>query len=120
MDTKQEEEIRQAWRSIDFVGSFSGLTTFREALRHEKGIKISKDRLFQIMKSDPDFIHETRKVRRVKERRHYNIYGYGKMFQRPGSIPPPLQLKAKNILGLSGSYVRSLSNCGVISFNINK
>ncbi len=81
MDKEKEDDIKSAWRDLSFPGSFSGLSTFRQALLHEKGIKISRKQLFDLMKSDSDFIQETRKVRKVKERRHYNTYGVGQLMQ---------------------------------------
>ncbi len=80
-ESEFEREIIQYWRDETFPGSYSGLTTFQACLELEKGIKLSRQRLLQILRKDPDFLSETRVTRRKIKRRPMTVYGYGILFQ---------------------------------------
>ncbi len=75
------EAIRKLWRNPQFSGSFAGLANFKAALKFEKNIDISTEKLFQILKQDRNYILEMRKVKKVTKRRPMNIHGYGVLFQ---------------------------------------
>ena len=86
MNSEEEKKIRELWQTPSFSGSFSGLSNFQHALYLEKGIKISIPKLFSIMKSVPDFIIETHKVRHKIARRKMITHGYGDVFQAGNRI----------------------------------
>ena len=72
---KVRETILSLWRDKDFSGSFAGLNTFGNALRTEKNINISNNSLLQILRSDPDFLLETKKIQKRFPRRKMNVHG---------------------------------------------
>lgn len=76
----QKETIIALWRDPKFVGSFSGIATFQDALKHEKNIIINYHDLFEIMRHEPDFITTTQPIRKFP-RRTWDIHGYGTVWQ---------------------------------------
>ena len=56
-----DAELIALWKNPKFSGSYSGITNFRAALAIEKNIHISKARLFNIFRKDPDLLLETKK-----------------------------------------------------------
>ncbi len=63
------------------TGAFSGLENFRMSLNYEKGIQLSRNELFEIMRHDRDFLLETKKIRRTIKRRKMITHGYGSVWQ---------------------------------------
>ena len=45
MDNKTRNTIKKLWTDPGFSGSFTGYTTFANALHHEKGLEVSKKRI---------------------------------------------------------------------------
>ncbi len=78
---KIRETILSLWRDKDFSGSFAGLSTFGNALRTEKNINISNNELLQILRSDADFLLETRKIKKTFPRRKMNVHGVFSLWQ---------------------------------------
>ena len=72
-------KIIKLWKTPSFSGSASGLSTFQDALK-EKGIKISYNQLYVIMRDVPDYITTTRPIRRYP-RRKMIVHGYGNLWQ---------------------------------------
>ena len=85
-----EEQIRKLWRTPSFPGSFAGIATMQAALEHEKGQKVSQKRLFEIMRQDPDFVLEMKKVRKTFERRKLLVHGVGVIWQSDVAFLPPI------------------------------
>ncbi len=77
MEKKEADEIRRLWRDPKFSGSFSGLANFQLLLKLDKGIDISREKLFNILKEDRNYILEMRKIKKITTRRQMNIHGYG-------------------------------------------
>ena len=71
-----DEQIRDLWRSPEFSGAFSGLLNFMHALNIQYNLNISRNKLFQIMKKDPEFSLETFHVKKRFPRRPYKVHGY--------------------------------------------
>ncbi len=78
---KLKETILALWRDKDFSASFAGLETFGNALRTEKNISISNNALLEILRSDPDFLLETRKIKKKFPRRKMNVHGAFSLWQ---------------------------------------
>ena len=76
-----EDEIRQLWNNPKFSGAFSGINNFQACLEMEKGVKLSKHRLFTIMRKDPNFLVESRKIYRTFPRRRIKVHGVGQVWQ---------------------------------------
>ena len=74
-----KNKIIKLWKTPSFSGSSSGLSTFQDALQ-EKGIKISYNKLYALMKDVPDYITSTRPIRRYP-RRKMQVHGYGDLWQ---------------------------------------
>ena len=55
------EEIIKLWKDKSFSGSYAGLGTFHNALKIEKNIDIPQHKLLDILRSDEDFLLETKK-----------------------------------------------------------
>ncbi len=85
------ENIRKWWKDPKFSGSYAGISTLQAALEHEKGIKISRRKLFTIMRQDSTYVLETRQYRKRFERRPLRVYGYGKLWQADIAILFPQQ-----------------------------
>ena len=49
MDNKTRNTIKKLWTDPGFSGSFTGYTTFANALHHEKGLEVSKKELIKIL-----------------------------------------------------------------------
>ncbi len=75
------EEIKALWRDPSFCGSFSGINNFQACLQLEKGISVSKQKLFHILRQDNDFVLELKKIRKKFSRRHMNVHGVGQIWQ---------------------------------------
>jgi hypothetical protein len=78
-DSASAEKIRSLWKDPTFVGSFTGLSTFLEAL-HEKNINVSYRQLFHIMKNVPEYVTTTRPRRKFPTRK-MSVHGYGALWQ---------------------------------------
>ncbi len=76
-----EEEIRKLWRTPSFSGSFSGVRNFQAALHFEKGIQKSREELLHILRKDPNFVLETKKIRKSFPRRPIMVHGVGRLWQ---------------------------------------
>ena len=76
-----DEEVLQLWRNPEFSGAFTGLSTFKSALEYEKNIKISRKKLFDILRRDKNFLLETKKIQKVPVRRKTIQHGYGTKFE---------------------------------------
>ncbi len=77
---KLAKKIRLLWRTPSFPGSFSGLSNFALALKG-KNIQLTKHEVFDIMKTDQDFILETKKKRKRFQRRKLMVHGFGNIWQ---------------------------------------
>ncbi len=75
------EEIQKLWRDPKFPGSYSGLANFQAVLKLDKGINISKEKLYEILSKDRNYILEMRKVKKKFKRRPMNTHGYGILWQ---------------------------------------
>ena len=83
-----ENEIRQLWKDPDFSGSFSGLLTFQNQLRHEKNINLSLRQLRHIMRSEPDYVqHITHRIHFPT--REYSVHGFLSLVQADLTQPKP-------------------------------
>ena len=82
------EEIRKLWRTKTFPGAFSGLANFKVALATNKNIQISSKQLFSIMKTDEDFILETKRRRKRFNRRKLIVHGFATVWQSDVGIMP--------------------------------
>ncbi len=78
---KLQEKNRKLWRTPNFPGAFTGLTTFRAALALNKSIHVNRTDLFHIMRSDEDFILETKRRRKVFKRRKLFVHGFSSIWQ---------------------------------------
>ena len=76
----KNDQILALWRDPKFAGSFSGLSTFQDALRNDKNINISYSDLLNIFKHEADFITTTRPIRNFRRRR-MDVHGYGSVWQ---------------------------------------
>jgi len=77
---KEKEDIINLWRNPSFHGSFSGLTNFQSALKYDKNIVVSRNELLTIMQEVPEFIIESKRIRKFP-RRKVIVHGYAKTFQ---------------------------------------
>ncbi len=76
-----EDDIKKLWKDTKFCGAFSGITNFQSCLEMEKGVRLSKNKLFSILRKDPDFLIESRKVRKRFPRRRLLVHGVGQVWQ---------------------------------------
>ena len=74
-----KNKIVKLWKTPTFSGSSTGLSTFQDALK-EKGINISYNKLYAIMREVPDYITSTRPVRRYP-RRTMKVHGFCDLWQ---------------------------------------
>ena len=74
------KEIREKWEDDKFPESFSGITTFRNALKAELNYSISLSKLRKIMRDSPQFLDSIRKIKKFK-RRHLQLSGNLQLFQ---------------------------------------
>ncbi len=79
--TLNEQDIRKLWKEPKFCGAFSGINNFQACLKMEKGIHMSKNKLFQILRKDPDFLIESRRVYKTFPRRRLVVHGVGQVWQ---------------------------------------
>ncbi len=82
------EEIHNLWRNPKFSGAFSGIRTFKSCLALEKNINIPEKKLFDIMRKDPDFVLEMKKIRKTFVRRPLRLHGVGLLWQADLAIMP--------------------------------
>lgn len=73
-------EIRKLWQNDDFYQSFTGLGTFRDALRTERNYNISLHRLKDIMNKSTAYLDWLRRPNRFK-RRTLQTDGYLQLMQ---------------------------------------
>ena len=59
------EKILQLWRTPSFSASFGGISNLQLALKLEKHIDITRQQLLDIMHSDPDFVIESQKMKKI-------------------------------------------------------
>ncbi len=85
------EKVQNLWKDPKFSGSYAGISTLQAALEHEKGIKISRRKLFEIMRENSGYILETRQYRKRFVRRPLRVYGYGALWQSDVAILFPQQ-----------------------------
>ncbi len=78
---KLRKSILELWRDKNFSGSFAGLNTFGNALRTEKNINIPNNTLLQILRSDEDFLIESKKIKKRFPRRQMNVHGVFALWQ---------------------------------------
>ena len=72
--------IRKLWQDPTFSGSFTGLLTFKNELKAQKGIIATDKELRSILSSIPQYLqNSTRK--RTFPRRPYYIHGYLSLVQ---------------------------------------
>ena len=76
-----DEELIELWKDPKFSGCYSGVANFQSALEFEKQIKVSKKKLFQVLRRDPDFSMESRRIKKVAQRRRMVVHGFGQVFQ---------------------------------------
>ncbi len=81
VDSDFKEKIEELWRDPKFPGSFSGLENFRNSLKYEKNIIVSRKALYNILSKDRNYILEMRKVKKRFKRRAMNIHGFGILWQ---------------------------------------
>ncbi len=84
-----EDQIRALWRQPSFCGSFSGINNFQNCLETEKNIKLSKAKLFSILRKDQDFVMESRKSQKTFPRRKFMVHGVGQVWQADLGIMYP-------------------------------
>ncbi len=76
-----DEEIRKLWRNPAFSGSYSGIRNFQAVLGLEKGVHKSKNDLFRILREDPQFVLEMKRVRKTFPRRKTMVHGVGRLWE---------------------------------------
>ena len=76
-----DDKIRELWQDTKFCGAFSGINNFQACLEMEKGVKLSKNKLFAILRENPNFLIESRKVRKTFPRRRMLVHGVGQVWQ---------------------------------------
>lgn len=86
-----EDEIRKLWRNPAFSGSFSGIANFQSCLEMEKNIKMSKHRLFAILRKDPEYLLDARKKSKTFPRRRLFVHGVGQVWQADLAIMFPME-----------------------------
>lgn len=79
-DNFSPDDIRKLWKDTNFFASFTGLSTFRDALETEKGIEISMRRLKDIMNESPAYLDSIRRPKRF-ERRKLQVDGFNELIQ---------------------------------------
>lgn len=88
-------KIVALWSDPTFSGSFTGASTFREALAREKKIHIGYGELLQLLGRIPKYV-ETLRPRRHFKRRPIHVHGYGVLFQADLAEMPPLKKAGHN------------------------
>ncbi len=76
-----DEKLISLWKDPNFCGSFSGLNNFHAALAAAENIHIPKEKLFSILRQDPDILLETKKRLKKIPRRHMILHGVGILWQ---------------------------------------
>jgi len=67
-------------KSIKNVGSFSGVKTFRDFLYSEKNELISEKRIYNILKTDENYIVQMRPAKNFNLRK-YDVRSFGNLVQ---------------------------------------
>ena len=75
------DNIRKLWKDKSFSGSYSGIQNFRNSIEFEKGIKLSPNKIFQILREDPDILLELHHFRKRFKRREFIVHGVNKTWQ---------------------------------------
>jgi len=65
-----------------YKGSFSGVKTFRDFLYSEKNVLVPEKKLYNILKTDENFIVQMRPAKNFKLRR-YDVRSFGNLVQEP-------------------------------------
>ena len=63
------KRIRKLWEDPNFAESFSGVTTFRNALEEKYNFPISITKLRDILRESPQFLDSVRRIKKFKRRR---------------------------------------------------
>lgn len=74
------EEILELYRNPNFGGSFSGVRVFRDYIFAEKNELVSLKRLYDVLKTDRNYLMHMKPVRSFP-RRPYHVNGFGDIVQ---------------------------------------
>ena len=73
-------KIIKLWQDPNFAESFSGITTFKNALEAKKNFRISLTKLREILRESPQFMDSIRRIKKYKRRR-LQLSGNGQLAQ---------------------------------------
>lgn len=73
-----DQKILQLYQDPSFYGSFSGVKNFQHFLFTDYGYHISSDRLYNLLKTLPNYIYNLRPKRKFPTR-SYQIDSFGKL-----------------------------------------
>lgn len=76
MATISDEEILRLYKDPEFSGSFSGVKNLKHFIKTDRGIDVSEQRLYNVLKTLPDYIYQLRPVRKYPTR-NYDIHSFG-------------------------------------------
>lgn len=76
----EDSEIKKLWEDENFIGSFSGLKTFKALLFTTYGVNIPLKRLKSIIEDIPSYVARLKPPKKFPTR-SYNIYGFTKLLQ---------------------------------------
>lgn len=75
-----DEDILKLYNDPAFDGSFSGIKTFRDFLYSEKHELISEKRLYNIIKTDKNYLLHMKPIRKFPQR-PYDVRSFGNCVQ---------------------------------------
>lgn len=75
-----DQDIIKLYNDKNFSGAFSGINNLQIALKTDLGETVSKQRLYNILKTVPDYVMNLKPATSFS-RRPYDVDSYGKLVQ---------------------------------------
>lgn len=87
LSKRLSKQLHDLWENRNFRGSFTGVESFRKALREEKGLDIPYNVLMKLMLRNANFVKTIRPQRRFP-RRHLTVHGFLTVVQADLAVMP--------------------------------
>jgi Integrase core domain len=75
------QKVLKLWKDVRFPGSFSGLLTLQQCLKHDKDINLSIKQLREILRNQPTYLQHIQARYKFNRRSYDSVHGYGQLWE---------------------------------------
>ena len=86
-----DQKILDLFQDPNFMGSFSGVSNFQHFLRTDYGENVPKQKLYQLLKTLPNYIYQLRSPTHYATR-SYQVDSFGKLLEMDLAFLKPFRV----------------------------